>query len=164
MYNCGSHWSKLGVLMISRPHTYHSCKQEASQTKQLSCFYFGVDFGKTQISFSFRGKNWQTDWQVAAQSEALEWNKRCPWIVAAASKRGTRTCVRMISDNCHWLFVLYKSFQRLTAGLTYYWQRLATVTISLIHTLSSCRWCLQAFQRNKRRLRIVAAQTEQRNM
>ena len=36
---------------------------------------------------------------VAAQSETLEQNKRRPRIVAAASKRGTRTRVRMISDD-----------------------------------------------------------------
>ena len=37
----------------------------------------------------------------AAQSEALGRNKRRPRMVAAGSKRGTRTRVRMISDNGH---------------------------------------------------------------
>ena len=36
---------------------------------------------------------------VAAQSETLERNKRRPRIVVAASKRGTRTRVRKISDD-----------------------------------------------------------------
>ena len=38
---------------------------------------------------------------VATQSEALEQNKRCPQIVATTSKRGTRTHVRMRSDDSH---------------------------------------------------------------
>ena len=60
--------------------------------------------------------------------------------------RHVHTC----TDNGHHasaigLFVLYESFPRLTAGLkgcVYYWQRLATVTISLVHTFSSRRWRL----------------------
>ena len=36
---------------------------------------------------------------VVAQSKALERNKRRPQTVAGASKRGTRTRVRMISDD-----------------------------------------------------------------
>ena len=64
-----------------------------------------------------------------------------------------------------WPFVLYESFPRLTAGVrgcAYYWQRLTTVTVSLVRTLSSRRWRLKTFQRNKGRPRIVAAQNEQR--
>ena len=60
------------------------------------------------------------------------------------------------------LFVLYELFPRLTPGVrgcVYYLQCLATVTISLIGTLSGPR-CLKAFQRNKCRPQIVAAQNE----
>ena len=83
---------------------------------------------------------------VAAQSEALERNKRRPQIVAKASKRGTRPRVRMIlmtvTTLTLGLFVLYESFPLLTAGLrgcAYYLQRLATVTVSLVRALSSRR-------------------------
>ena len=38
---------------------------------------------------------------IAAQSKAIEQNKRCPRIVAAAIKRGTQPHVRMISDDSH---------------------------------------------------------------
>ena len=54
-------------------------------------------------------------------AEALEQNERRPQIVAAASKRGTRTHVRMICDDGHHAsartVMLHKSFPRLTAGL-----------------------------------------------
>ena len=36
---------------------------------------------------------------LAAQSEGFERNRRRPQIVATASKRGTCTCVQMISDD-----------------------------------------------------------------
>ena len=64
------------------------------------------------------------------------------------------------------LFVLYKLFPRLRAGLrgcTYYWERLATVTVSLVPTLSSRRWCLPAFYRNKCRPQIVAIMSSEIN-
>ena len=38
---------------------------------------------------------------VATQPEALEQNKRCPRIVAVASKHGTHTHMQMITDNSH---------------------------------------------------------------
>ena len=40
----------------------------------------------------------------------------------------------------------------------YYWQHPTVVTVSLAHTLSSCHWCLWAFQRKKYHSRMVAAQ------
>ena len=79
---------------------------------------------------------------VAAQSEALERNECHPRIVAVGSKCGMHTCVQMILTTVTMLalglFVLYESFPRLTAGLrgcVYYWQHLATVTVSLVPTL-----------------------------
>ena len=100
--------------------------------------------------------------KVAAQ-------KKChPWIVATAS-------IAIHAHVCKWflatvtmlvlgLFMSYQSFSRLTAGLrgcTCYRQRLTVVTVSLVHALSSCHWCLRAFRRNKCCPRIVAAQNEQ---
>ena len=40
----------------------------------------------------------------------------------------------------------------------YCWQHPTVVTVSLAHTLSSCHWCLWAFQRKKNHSRMVAAQ------
>ena len=90
---------------------------------------------------------------VAAQSEALEQNKRCPQIVAAGSKHVPIISVTMVTTLALalGLFVLYKLSPRLTAGVrgcAYYRQHLATIIISLMHTLSNHRRCLQAFQRN----------------
>ena len=105
-------------------------------------------------------------------SYRISLNRRRPRIVAVASKSGTRTRVRMISDDSHHasarrFFFLFRVIPTgLTPGLrgcAYYWQSLATIAVSIVPTLSSRRWCLQAFQRNKCRPRIVATQNEQRN-
>ena len=48
------------------------------------------------------------------------------------------------------LCMLYDFFPCLTPGLrgyAYYWQRLTVITVSLIRTLSSQRWCWRTFQR-----------------
>ena len=113
---------------------------------------------------------------VAAQSKALEHNKCRPRIAAAASKHSMCTRVRMISDDCHHtstrtvrvvqvIPTADSRTERLCVLLTVSssHQRLATVTVSLIHTLFSRRRCLRAFQRNKHNPRIVATQNKQRN-
>ena len=99
---------------------------------------------------------------VAAQSKALEQNKHHPRIVAAANAAHAHvyelfltTVTKLVLGP--FLLLLYESFPRLTAGLrgcAYYWQHLATVTVSLVCTLSSLRWCLQTFRRNKRHPQI----------
>ena len=88
-------------------------------------------------------------------------NRRHPWIVAVAS---TCTRMRIISDNNHHASARAVRVVRLVStadrGMRSYWQRLTVVTVSLVHILSSHCWCLQAFQRNNRRPRIVAAQKQ----
>ena len=91
-------------------------------------------------------------------------NSHRPWIVATTSKHGTHTRVWMISDNSHhtsartvcvvWVIPMADSrTERLSVLLT-------PLTISPVRTLSSCHWCLWAFQRNKHLPQIVAAQYE----
>ena len=100
---------------------------------------------------------------------SFEQNKHLPWIVAVASIHSTHTlCESFLTMSTRLvlgLFVLYDSFPQLRTGLrgcTYCWQHLTVVTVSLVRiTLSSSRWCLQAYQRNKRRPWIIAAQNGQ---
>ena len=86
-----------------------------------------------------------------------------------ASIRGyAHMCVWTISEDSHHGYsccTMYQSFPWLTAGLrgcAYCGQRLAIVTVSLVRTLSSRRWCLQTFQRNKCRpqIHVVSAQKQ----
>ena len=94
-----------------------------------------------------------------------ERNKHHPQIVAAASICGTCTRVWILSDDNHqvsakafrvvWLVSTADSTLR---GCAYYWYRLTVVAVSLVRTLSSHRWCLWAFQRNKHLPQIVATE------
>ena len=86
-----------------------------------------------------------------AQSEALERNKRRPRIVVAASKRGTCPRLRMIfngflfDDGYHasaksiCVVRVVPTADSRTERLRVLLQRLATVTVSLVRTLSSRR-------------------------
>ena len=60
----------------------------------------------------------------------------------------------------HWhlgLFVLYELLLGLRDCM-YYWQCLAVITVSLVHTIFSCHRCLWTFLKNKCHPRIVATQ------
>ena len=98
-----------------------------------------------------------------------ERNKRCPWIVAAASIHCTHTHMRIISDDdqqtsaravCVVRFVstadsrTEKLYILLTASNSCH------VTVLFVHALSSRHWCLWVFQGSKRCPRIVAAQKQ----
>ena len=81
---------------------------------------------------------------MAEQIEALEQTKNHTQTVVTASECGTHTRVQMISDDDHhtraWTVRVVRVIPTLTAGMggcACYWQRLATVTVSLIRTLST---------------------------
>ena len=76
--------------------------------------------------------------------------------IAVTATRGTCTrtwlILMMVTRLALELFLVYNSIPWLTAelrGCVYYCQHLIVIAVSLVRTLSSCHWCLRAFQWKK---------------